>query len=550
MINQRLSFLTVFILGMFVTPTFGQVVINEQFNGTSVDTSVFTFSSAGDESFFGRTQLNSPDLPGAFNAPEVSGGTLKLRLHTHNPFGSAAGNLFLADEIRTRQQFAPTPTSGNSYEIRARFVDDAANPLSPGLVGGLFTFGVDADFPNTFERDEIDFELLSNTPQGSLLTNVFDDQNFVSSGNGLVVFPPNYDSTEFNDYRIDVNTDSIRFFINDLLVREELTTLAIEAQDFRLNINAPDPSFDIAFSNALQPTASAALNETFILEVDSLVISGPASGIPDEQLTGFFEDFEGLDRTDPNALANAGWQGAAAGLTPTGGFQFFASFDAPNNIDAPQLSVISDTASGGAPPVGNQGLVVFSDYNSDIHSGNPAFQSLIISIFQERTISAADIGNTIEFSWIADGNPAPPTGDTLTEAFLLTLDPNNNFVATNDLAFNTTATADGALALNSLTLDLTDPLLEGQILQFGFRNTAGGFNGSAVDYDNVQLTVTSPPICVLGDVNVDGIVNFLDISPFISVLSSGTNQCEADCNQSGEVDFLDIAAFIAILSGS
>jgi len=549
MINQRRCLLAALILGTFVTATFGQVLINEQFDGPSVDTSIFTFSSAGDESFFGRTQLNSPDLPGAFEAPEVSGGTLKLRLRTYNPFGSSAGNLFLADEIRTQQEFAPTPTLGVSYEIRARFVDDATNPLAPGLVGGLFSFGVDADFPNTIERDEIDFELLSNTPQGSVLTNVFDDQNFTSAGNFSLVNPPNYDSTEYNDYRIDVNTDSIRFFVNDVLVREELTTLATEPQDFRLNINAPDSSFGLAFSNSLQPTASAALNETFILEVDSLVISGAAPENPSEQLLDFFEDFEGLDRTNTNALGNAGWKGAAAGLTPSGAFQFFASFDAPNNIANPFNSVISD-AVGGAPPVGNQGLVVFSDYNSDIHSGNPAFESLIISIFQERTISAADIGKTIEFSWIADGNSAPPTGDTLTEAFMLTLDPNNNFNATNNLAFNTTVIADGALALNSLTLDLTDPLLEGQILQFGFRNTANGFNGSAVDYDNVRLTVSSPPICLLGDVDLNGNVDFLDIVPFIGLLSGGMFQCEADCDESGEVNFLDIAPFITILSGS
>jgi len=64
------------------------------------------------------------------------------------------------------------------------------------------------------------------------------------------------------------------------------------------------------------------------------------------QLTNFSEDFEGLDRTSPTALSDAGWQGAASGLTPSGGFQFFAGFVAPNNIDAPQLSIVSDTASG------------------------------------------------------------------------------------------------------------------------------------------------------------------------------------------------------------
>ena len=265
------------------------------------------------------------------------------------------------------------------------------------------------------------------------------------------------------------------------------------------------------------------------------------------QLTNFFEDFEGLDRTSPTALSDAGWQGAAAGLTPDGRFEFFASFVAPNNIDGPQLSVISDT-DGGQPPVGDQGLVVFSDYNSDIHSGNPVFSLLIISIFQERIIAADDIGEMIEFSWIADGNVAPPTGDTVTQAFMLTLDPDNNFALTNELVFDTTTTADGALAANSLTLDLSDPLLEGQILQFGFRNTAGGFNGSAVDYDNVGLTIL--PDCLIGDVNLDGTVSFLDISPFISALSGGTFQCEADVDGNGTVNFLDISPFIAILSSS
>jgi hypothetical protein len=47
----------------------------------------------------------------------------------------------------------------------------------------------------------------------------------------------------------------------------------------------------------------------------------------------------------------------------------------------------------------------------------------------------------------------------------------------------------------------------------------------------------------------DGSVTFLDISPFISVLSSGDFQAEADVDESGNVDFLDISPFINILSG-
>ena len=53
---------------------------------------------------------------------------------------------------------------------------------------------------------------------------------------------------------------------------------------------------------------------------------------------------------------------------------------------------------------------------------------------------------------------------------------------------------------------------------------------------------------IFGDVNQDGTVDFLDITPFISLLSTGGFQVEADINQSGEVNFLDVAPFIGILS--
>ena len=53
---------------------------------------------------------------------------------------------------------------------------------------------------------------------------------------------------------------------------------------------------------------------------------------------------------------------------------------------------------------------------------------------------------------------------------------------------------------------------------------------------------------LLGDVNRDGMVNSLDIAPFIGVLTAIGDQAEADCNEDGIVNFLDIAAFIGILT--
>ena len=54
---------------------------------------------------------------------------------------------------------------------------------------------------------------------------------------------------------------------------------------------------------------------------------------------------------------------------------------------------------------------------------------------------------------------------------------------------------------------------------------------------------------LLGDVNLDGSVNFLDISPFIVLLSSEGFQNEADMDQNNFVNFLDISPFIEALSG-
>ena len=53
---------------------------------------------------------------------------------------------------------------------------------------------------------------------------------------------------------------------------------------------------------------------------------------------------------------------------------------------------------------------------------------------------------------------------------------------------------------------------------------------------------------LVGDANLDGDVNFLDISPFISLLSSTSFLDEADVNRDGDVNFLDISPFISLLS--
>ena len=70
----------------------------------------------------------------------------------------------------------------------------------------------------------------------------------------------------------------------------------------------------------------------------------------------------------------------------------------------------------------------------------------------------------------------------------------------------------------------------------------GKSRSMAFAFQNVTTTL-------LGDVDLSGTVNFLDISPFIALLSSGGFQDEADIDRNGVVNFLDISPFIVVLSG-
>ena len=83
----------------------------------------------------------------------------------------------------------------------------------------------------------------------------------------------------------------------------------------------------------------------------------------------------------------------------------------------------------------------------------------------------------------------------------------------------------------------------------GFRSSDSISDGSEGNIDLTGTFVPEEPV-VLGDVNLDGEVNFGDIASFIEALTTGNLQPEADVNQDGNVSFADISAFIALLIGS
>ena len=98
----------------------------------------------------------------------------------------------------------------------------------------------------------------------------------------------------------------------------------------------------------------------------------------------------------------------------------------------------------------------------------------------------------------------------------------------------------------SLNNQATNPL--GVIELLDSAEPDGALFGSG-SISRLTLTRTSDaPEIRLGDCNLDGRLNFLDITAFISILSDSGYLVEADTNEDKVVDFLDISPFILLLS--
>ena len=77
---------------------------------------------------------------------------------------------------------------------------------------------------------------------------------------------------------------------------------------------------------------------------------------------------------------------------------------------------------------------------------------------------------------------------------------------------------------------------------------AGSGGGTNDGFARVFVSQTTEPPVLKGDVNLDGILDFADIPPFIAVLQSGVFQADADIDCNLAVDFDDIPPFILILT--
>ena len=155
-------------------------------------------------------------------------------------------------------------------------------------------------------------------------------------------------------------------------------------------------------------------------------------------------------------------------------------------------------------------------------------------------------------SWIADENGVTPiVSDDNTEfgvedsTLLLDFTADSNFGSYGNgskeveiLLVDNSAAVQGAFA----------GLGEGASVSIGGSKTGTlSYQGGSDGFD-ISVTVTMGDEVLLGDVNCDGVVNLLDIAPFVDLISTSGFSDKADINMDGFVNLLDVAPFVQILS--
>ena len=167
-----------------------------------------------------------------------------------------------------------------------------------------------------------------------------------------------------------------------------------------------------------------------------------------------------------------------------------------------------------------------------------------------------DTTATGTLSWIADANGITPiTSADNTEfgnedsTLMIDLSASDAFGS-----YGTSGTAEEILLVenaNAVSGTFAGIAEGGMVSIGGMKSGTISYSGGTDGNDIVLQVFVGGSKCEfeLGDVNMDGTINLLDVAPFVNVLTGGGEYvCEADINQDGVNDLLDVSPFVEILT--
>jgi beta-glucanase (GH16 family) len=213
-----------------------------------------TWVSPTDGTVVGLTQFRftqNSSLPAADNGNAI------IVVESYNPTAFS----FYGTDLRSNQSFALG--TGIHITVRAKM-----NTTTPGIVGGIFLYALKPG--STTYHDEIDFELLTNLPNG-VQTNIYGNEK-LGTGNVQFVTYTSGSITDYHTYEIKWQPNQVAWFIDGNLVRTDTHYVPTGPMNFHLNIWVPDPGWPAAYDPNLKPATSASSNQIFSMSVDSVNI--------------------------------------------------------------------------------------------------------------------------------------------------------------------------------------------------------------------------------------------------------------------------------------
>ena len=461
-------------------------------------------------------EIVEADFSGATGAAAVSALTF---IFDNGTVGDAAGAqsdwTFYVDNIELKGAASvPGQISDVNFE--------GANPALGTIGGGWKVYGNVFNSDGSYAYGYGPFDAPNNTggfsqlevldgsgPQGNFALSVINDYNNADAhGSGQVI-----ESNTFLEYTIRADDSGVMVFSFDAKKPQEggveppakavayvqiLNPTAGFSVTERVEVDVTDLSSDAWTSLALEIRVDGALLEGQLLQYgfsntasnnapsamlyDNILLklnSDGGSAPPDVATLTFFDDFEDADASASTVGNN--WKMYVNVFDSDGVYVYgYGPFDAPNGTEA--VSGIAFSEAG--MDQGVQYLNVFSDYANADHGAGRVLET---SVFKENPIKEGDSG-TYRFSFDAkrpsEGGLDEPT---TAEAFIKILDPNSGYSLVFSETLDMSAISTEEWGTFSLEVAIDGGDQAGQLIQFGFSNTATNYDPSGVYYDNVSV---------------------------------------------------------------
>jgi hypothetical protein len=295
----------------FARPSLAQsTIFADEFNSGSLSGN---WSVYGTDRWLSRTQFGNAPVFGT----EGSTKFMRLRLDTYNP--TYPGTTLRGTEMHTNAQFG----MGSGMQIEARV---RAPGLPAGIIWAFFLLGERGTWPDTYSRDEIDFENLTSLASNEIWTNIYNDYNpniSLEGGSEMIKTAAGLNRNNWTIYKIKWYPNRVEWWVNvgsgaDILVRSETDPKLVtdDPQSIRFNIWAADSNWSTAYGN-LPVTSDPSQNTAYYFDVDYVRMTsiGPRGLVGDgDGLQGNYYDnsnFTGKTISRVDQRVNFDWKGGS-----------------------------------------------------------------------------------------------------------------------------------------------------------------------------------------------------------------------------------------------